>query len=106
MNLDPNRACGGGAQRTRLDDQWERERTPGWGLGPRLELLIFAKDDTYGWVVRVERYFQIKGVEDDEKLELALVAMEGEALIWYEWWEAQVPYPTWREFKEDLIKRL
>ena len=38
-------------------------------------------------------------------MEMALVAMEGEALIWYEWREAQVPCPTWREFKKDLVKR-
>ena len=81
-----------------------REHTPRRDLGRRLELPIFAGDDAYGWVIRVELYFQINGVEG--KLELALVAKEGEALIWYEWWETQVPCPTWHEFKEDLVKRI
>ena len=88
-----------------MDDQWERKHTPQRDLGQRLKLLILADNNAYGWVVQVQRYFQINEVENDEKLELALVAKEGEALIWYEWWEAQVPCPTWRDFKEDLVKR-
>ena len=74
-------------------------------LGRRLHFLIFSGDNAYGWVVRVECYFCINGVDDDEKIKLALVTMEGEALVWYEWWETQVPYPTWRKFKEDLVKQ-
>ena len=89
-----------------MDDRGEGEHTPRRVLGRRLELPIFAGDNAYWWVIKVEMYFQIDGVEDDEKLELSLVAKEGEALIWYEWWEAQVPCPTWHEFKEDLVKRI
>ena len=33
-------------------------------------------------------------MEDYDKMELVLVALEGEALIWYRWWEDQVPFPT------------
>ena len=53
----------------------------------------------------MERFFRLNVVEDYDKMELVMVAMEGEALIWYQWWEDQVPFPPWREFKEDLIKR-
>ena len=97
---------GGGARRDGgRRGQGEQERAPRRDLGRRLDLPIFSGEDAYGWVVRVERYFRINGVEDDEKLEFALVAMEGEALVWCEWWETQVPCPTWREFKEDLVRR-
>lgn len=94
-----------GPRARRWRARWWDEHTPRRDLGRCLDLPIFAGDDAYGWVVCIEHYFPINGVDDDEKVELALVAMEGEALMWYEWWETQVPYPTWREFKEDLVKR-
>lgn len=53
----------------------------------------------------MEHFFHINEVEDYDKMDLVLVAMEGEALVWYQWWEEQVPFPIWREFKEDLMKR-
>ena len=79
MNLDPNRACSGRTRRIGLDDRGEGEHTPRRVLGRRLALPIFAGDNAYRWVIKVEMYFQINGVEDDEKLELSLVAKEGEA---------------------------
>ena len=59
-------------------------------IGRKLELIVFAGEDTYGWIGKVEHYFHVMGVEDEDKLDVALVVMEGEALIWYELWEAQV----------------
>lgn len=32
----------------------------------RLELPIFSRDDTMGWVFRVERYFRINGISEIE----------------------------------------
>ena len=66
---------------------------------------MFSRDDAYGWLARVERFFHINEVEDYDKMDLVLVTMEGEALVWYRWWEEQVPFPTWREFKEELLKQ-
>ena len=71
-------------------------------LGRKIELPLFFGEDAYGWLAQVERFFRINEVEDYDKMDLVLIAMEGEALIWYQWWEEQVPFPTWREFKEDL----
>ena len=89
-----------------VNDPWEWDRTPRrQELGRKIELPLFSGEDAYGWLARVERFFRLNAVEDDDKMELVMVAMEGEALIWYQWWEDQVPFPTWREFKEDLIKR-
>ena len=78
---------------------------PRLDLGRKIELPVFCGEDAYGWLTHVERYFCIQGVDDDDKLEVVLVALEGEALVWFQWWEDQVPCPTWREFEEDLVKR-
>ena len=89
-----------------LHDPWGADRTPRrQELGRKIELPLFSGEDAYGWLARVKRFFRLNAVEDDDRMELVMVAMEGEALIWYQWWEDQVPFPPWREFKEDLIKR-
>ncbi|KAJ1406262.1 hypothetical protein SESBI_25181 [Sesbania bispinosa] len=41
----------------------------------KLEIPVFSSDDAYGWVLRVERYFQLKGVLEHEKLHVVMVAM-------------------------------
>lgn len=71
----------------------------------KLSIPIFDGDDAFGWINRVERYFDLKGVLDEEKLQPAMVAMEGKALTWYQWWEFCSPNQTWSAFKEALLKR-
>ena len=99
---------------SRTWEENDRREYDGWGggrpprrteAGRKIELPIFSGDDAYGWLVRVERYFRVNQIEDHEKLELVLVAMEGDALTWFQWWEEQAPFPSWRDFKEDIIKR-
>lgn len=36
--------------------------------GRKPGLSIFSVDDAYGWLIRIDRYFKVNGVEDDEKL--------------------------------------
>jgi len=40
-----------------------------------------------------------------EKLEYVVLALHGEALMWFEWWESQSTFHTWLRFKQDLLKR-
>ena len=69
-------------------------RRGGLSFGQKLELPLFSEEDAYGWLARVERFFSINGVEDYNTMDLVLVAMEGEALIWYQRWEEQIPFPN------------
>ena len=55
--------------------------------------------------MRVERYFRVNGIPDCDKLEMVLVALEGTALTWFQWWEEQAQYPHWQEFKDAVLKR-
>ena len=50
----------------------------------KMELPLFDGEDALGWIVRIERYFSINGVEGDERMELVLVALEGRALNWFQ----------------------
>lgn len=70
-----------------------------------MELPLFDGEDALGWIVRIERYFSINGVEGDERMELVLVALEGRALNWFQTWEEHVCFPTWRQFREAVLRR-
>lgn len=70
----------------------------------KLEIPVFEGEDAYGWINRVERYFELKGMEDVEKLQAVMVAMEGKALTWYQWWEFCAENPTWNDFRSAVIR--
>ena len=53
----------------------------------------------------IERFFEIWGVQEEEWVLVAMVAMEGKALTWYRWWEETVPLRTWESFKEAVVRR-
>ncbi|KAJ1397013.1 CLU domain [Sesbania bispinosa] len=65
----------------------------------KLEIPLFSGDDVYEWVSRVERYFNFKGVLEQERLQAVMVAMEGKALSWFHWWRLCVSNPSWEDFK-------
>jgi len=51
----------------------------------------------------VERYFDLKGMSREEKLQAVMVAMERKALTWYQWWEFSAHQTTWEDFCATLI---
>jgi len=46
-----------------------------------LDILSFEGEDTVGWIGKVERYFRLKRVQEEEKMEAVMVAMEGIAYL-------------------------
>ena len=102
----------GGATSGASENAGERRGATGRQLGEvgedkwrKLEIPLFAGEDAYGWVSRLERYFQIKKVSEAERLEAIPVAVEGKALTWYQWWENSLTNPTWEGFKLAVIRR-
>jgi hypothetical protein len=53
----------------------------------KLTIPMFDIEDVLGWSSCVEHYFDLKGVTKQEKIQAAMVAMEGKSLIRYWWWE-------------------
>ena len=49
-------------------------------LWRNLELPIFDGEDSMGWLTRIERYFRLRAVREEDKLEVVVIAMVGEAL--------------------------
>ncbi|XP_057450492.1 protein disulfide-isomerase 5-3-like isoform X1 [Lotus japonicus] len=81
------------------------ERDKGGSRWRKLEILIFGGEDAYGWILKLERYFELRGVADDERMQATLLALEGKALSWFQWWERCNPTPTWEGFKLAVIRR-
>lgn len=75
------------------------------GRHRKLEIPLFEGEDPLGWIFRVERYFVVNGVTEAEKLEAAVVSLEGRALSWFQWTEARTPVNSWQEFKTEVTER-
>ncbi|KAJ1440425.1 CLU domain [Sesbania bispinosa] len=71
----------------------------------KLEIPLFSGDDAYGWVKRVERYFNLKGVLEQERLQAVMVAIEGKTLYWFRWWRFCRSNPSWEDFKVAVISK-
>jgi len=70
-----------------------------------MEVTVFNGENVFGWTNQVERHFQSKEMNDAEKLQAVMVAMEGKALTWYKWWKFCAQNPTWDDFKSAVIQR-
>lgn len=73
--------------------------------GRKLKIPIFRGEDAYGWIVRAERYFKLNVVDEEDKLDVVVIALEDKALNWYQWWEEQNENLNWDDFKAALVRR-
>jgi len=71
----------------------------------KLKMPIFEGEDAYGWIYKVERYFAVNGLTEEEKLSAAGLCLEGKALSWYQWRDQRRPIRSWGEFKDSLLER-
>ncbi|OIW20258.1 hypothetical protein TanjilG_07417 [Lupinus angustifolius] len=71
----------------------------------KLEIPIFSGEDAFGWTHRVERYFVLKEVTEEEKMQAILMALDGKALSWYQWWSRCNPHSSWEGFKVAVVRR-
>jgi len=83
---------------SRIDDQGdERTQDPlphKSDFNRSIEIPPFDGTDVRGWLVRIDRYFRVSSIPVGEKLEYAVLALHGEALTWFEWWESQSTFHT------------
>lgn len=71
----------------------------------KIKMPIFSGEDAYGWIYRVERYFEVQGISKKDQLRAAGLCMEDSALAWYRWVEARSPCRTWEKLKKKLLVR-
>lgn len=50
--------------------------------GRKLRIPIFRDEDAYEWIIIAERYFKFNLLEENEKLDAVVIALEDKALKW------------------------
>ncbi|KAL2905021.1 Protein transport protein BOS1, partial [Bienertia sinuspersici] len=75
-----------------------------WRL-KKLDLPLFEGNYPDGWILRAERYFQFYWLSEEEKLEAAVVALEGDALFWYQWENRRRSFTRWEEMKSMVLSQ-
>ncbi|CAH1441894.1 unnamed protein product [Lactuca virosa] len=81
---------------------------PGGGLNWRfrkLDMPLFDGEHPDGWILRVERYFNFYKLSEADKMEAAVVALEGDALLWFQLEHTQRPVTRWQEMKSLLLRQ-
>ncbi|CAH9099683.1 unnamed protein product [Cuscuta epithymum] len=73
--------------------------------GRKIDLPLFNGEDAYGWLIRIDRYFRLNHIEEDDKVNVAVVAMEDKALSWFQGWENQTRERNWGTLKAALTRR-
>lgn len=71
----------------------------------KLEMPPFVGTNPDGWILKAERYFAFNRLTNEEKLEAAIMAFEGDALLWYQWENRKRSIVLWEEMKMLLLKQ-
>ncbi|XP_017420235.1 uncharacterized protein LOC108330249 [Vigna angularis] len=72
----------------------------------RVELPTFDGKEPLSWLNRAERFFDIQKVTNDEdKVEVAYVSMEGSATYWFTFWKEKARNRSWDGLKTAMINR-
>ncbi|XP_074328452.1 uncharacterized protein LOC141666362 [Apium graveolens] len=58
-----------------------------------------------GWILRAERYFKFYRLTEEEQVEAAVVSLDGDALLWYQWEHGRRPIHRWEELKGMLLRQ-
>lgn len=70
-----------------------------------LDMPLFEGKDPDGWILRGEKYFDFYKLNEKEKMEAAVVSMEGDALRWYTFKSRRHPMRTWVELKVKVLSK-
>ncbi|XP_010493200.1 PREDICTED: uncharacterized protein LOC104770466 [Camelina sativa] len=71
----------------------------------KVEMPVFeGGPNVYSWLTRAERYFEFGNFTDAEKIRLAYMSVEGQALCWFKL-EERKPFLDWNDFKARVLQR-
>lgn len=65
----------------------------------------FEGTDPLGWIVRVEKLFEIQGVKTAERMCLAFISTEGNVVHWFQFRRQLSKNASWEEFTAALLQR-
>ncbi|PKU77049.1 putative mitochondrial protein [Dendrobium catenatum] len=71
----------------------------------KLKMPVFEEGNVDEWIHKVERYFAVNGLMEEERLMAASMCLEGAAFAWFKYMDKWDPVRTWRDFKEAIRER-
>ncbi|CAH9138661.1 unnamed protein product, partial [Cuscuta epithymum] len=97
----------GNSTHSHTNNHRRREENPRFPIQPgrKIDLPLFNGVGAYNWVIRMERYFRLNNIDEEEMVEASMVAMEDKALNWFHVWESQTEVTDWETLKKSVIRR-
>ncbi|KAL4557226.1 hypothetical protein LXL04_035399 [Taraxacum kok-saghyz] len=71
----------------------------------KLDMPLFDGINPDGWILKAERYFSFYRLYESDKLEAAVVALEGDPLLWFQWEDKRYPVKRWKELKGLILRQ-
>ncbi|KAL9426701.1 hypothetical protein AB3S75_033478 [Citrus x aurantiifolia] len=69
----------------------------------KLNFPKFEGENPSGWIYTCDRFFNINEIVEEEKVEMALIHLEGQALEWFQGYEVGHENINWESFSTDAI---
>uniref|UniRef100_A0A251UI76 Putative retrotransposon gag domain, Retroviral aspartyl protease n=1 Tax=Helianthus annuus TaxID=4232 RepID=A0A251UI76_HELAN len=70
----------------------------------KMDFPTFSDGDPRGWVLKAEKYFRYYNIPEDEKVDVATMHFEGDALDFYSWLSTDQAIEFWDELVHALHK--
>lgn len=70
----------------------------------KIDFPAFSGGDPRGWILKAEKYFRYYQIPDKEKVEIASMHLEGDALDFYSWLSDDQPLTFWEELVQAFTK--
>ena len=77
---------------------------PNW-KARRLELPYFNGQDVDDWILKAEKYFSYYQLSEKQKMEVSVVCLEGEAMMWCKYANQRLPMRRWEDLKNLILER-
>ncbi|XP_021773518.1 uncharacterized protein LOC110737466 [Chenopodium quinoa] len=74
----------------------------------RLTKINFPKfdgDDLKSWLYKCNQFFDLDGISDENKISLAVIHLEGRALLWHQNFMKNTPQCSWTEYVAGITAR-
>lgn len=71
----------------------------------KIDMPTFDGTDPDGWILQAERYFAIYQLINEEKMEAAILSLQGDALAWFRWSNRQNQITNWEELKTLFLRK-
>ncbi|KAD6453241.1 hypothetical protein E3N88_07946 [Mikania micrantha] len=70
----------------------------------KIDFPSFSGGDPRGWILKAEKYFRFYNTLDEEKVDVAAIHLEGDALDFYSWISTEQDITYWEELTAALQK--